>query len=589
MDTDTKNTILNAIEEHNMIFLSAQEDKVYFHWQIELYLHQFSQHGIIDRCYALLGYKVKPSKGAERLKRLYPNVIKFYKDERVNSCYTPNIRPHIYKKFFRDNPELGKNVFFHDSDIFLIKLPRFDLMMEDYQFNNESSDTNETEQSDSNTEQTNQDNENVLVINTKKETNINDDDNNNNMITGINATIGYVSDTISYIGYKYISSCCDRYFKVHGKSNNYDKFDIFNKMCEAAGVDKEMIKSRDKQSGGAQYLFKNMDYEFWDECEKVNEKMYKMFIQYEKKYPIPHHIQKWTTDMWTCLWLYWKRGDTTIVHKELDFSWATGTVREYRLKNIFHLAGITGSHKKRFHKGRYHSKCVFEEYNKDRCIFDHIEKNNATYSYTNVIKEYFNNHYAQEKGYMTDEEFFQTSQGRSLKEKNRDDFGKIVKGVKRSINKNTNKNVVRRRSGKKKKPSRVVNTNKRVNPLMRIIKQNTNFSDYVVEEYEYEYEEVEVIPKSNDNKKSFTVVCDDSSTYIFDGTYELTNKKCCGKNIWCSTDDMYIIYHNGGSWIVTYKQFESEIGRGTGGIGTCYGEQPYMNDWNTELEITIHF
>jgi hypothetical protein len=57
------NTTLDSIFESRLIFLSAQPDDVYFHWQIELYLYQFSKHGILDN--ALFGYaEQNPSSNA---------------------------------------------------------------------------------------------------------------------------------------------------------------------------------------------------------------------------------------------------------------------------------------------------------------------------------------------------------------------------------------------------------------------------------------------------------------------------------------------------------------------------------------------
>jgi hypothetical protein len=581
MATNTDNTqkILDAIEKHNMIFLSAQEDKVYFHWQIELYMYQFKQHGITDRCYVLIGHKANnPSKGAQRLKKLYPDNIIFYKDERVKSCYTPNIRPHIYKKFFRDYPHLGKNVFFHDSDIFLVKLPRFDLMLHDYDFVHDTETTNTV-----NTTHVD-DTDDIPIVNTRKTI-------KRDMVFGTDATKGYVSDTINYIGYKYIKGCCDRYYKVHSSKPNYDKFDIFTKMCEAVGVDEDIVRKRNAQSGGAQYLLKNMNYEFWDECEKANERLYGMFLKYEKSYPIPHHIQKWTTDMWTCLLLYWKRGDDTIVDKQLDFSWATGTARQYRIKNIFHLAGVTGDQKKRFNKGKYHAKCVFEEYNKNRCIFDHVDSKNATFEYVKVMKEYFNKHYAPEKGYLTDEAYFNTPEGKKAKLVNRDDFGNVIKTNPNKPNKPNKLNANRQR------PNRLNRINrKRVNPLQRIISKQTDF-DTRTNDINNKQDNTNT---NNTNNKTnvrsingeptvFTIKSTaEGSVGQFDGTYELTDKKCCNKYIWCSDDDMYIIYHNGNCWTATYKQFEDDIGRGTGGIASCFSDKPYINGWNQGVEIIMN-
>ena len=326
------NATLQAIKEHNLIFVSAQPDQTYFHWQVELYLHQFKKHNIQSQCYAVFGYRGKnPSEYSQKLAKDY-NII-CYKDE-SNSSYIPTIRPRLLEQFFRDYPDLGKNVFYHDSDIFIVKLPKFENML--------------------------------------------------------NSNMGYVSDTVSYIGYKYISDCSKRYKE---KYPDLPDDDIFHKMCEVAKIDPELVKANEANSGGAQYLLKNIDSAYWKDVLETCIDMNTLFKDYEKKYPIQSHLQFWTNDMWAVLWNYWKRGGKTVVDKELEFSWATGTVAEYYSRNIFHLAGVTDATKaNKFYKAQYTTKNVFEEYKNNNSIFDHIDSNSATYEYVKVLKDYANNY-----------------------------------------------------------------------------------------------------------------------------------------------------------------------------------------------------
>jgi len=461
--------IKQAIQDHNMIFLSAQPDTPYFHWQVEIYLYQFSQHGILDQCYALFGYTGnEPSAEAKRLAQKFPHIL-FYKDERTDRVYSPGVRPHIYKKFFRDHPELGKCVFVHDSDIFLVKLPNFKRMIED------------------------------------------------------RLKRGFVSDTISYIGYDYIKDCCTRYKSVHPSIH---ELDLLNKMCDVVGISSDLVKARQNQSGGAQYFFRDMTYEFWNEVEDINNRLYKLFIDYEKRYPIEKHIQKWTADMWGCLWLYWKKGNMTIVDKDLQFSWATGTDTDYNTRPIFHLAGVTAQMRKVFYKGNYNNNSVFEEYNKDRGIFDHISNTSATKLYTDVIKEYFNSHYAPEKGYLTDEAYLKTDEGKKSVLIKRDAFGKP------SANQSDNRGW-------------------------------------------FNSDKFNII-----GCKKFRITCD-ATFGNFDGEYVLdTTKQCCNKPLWRTTNGKFIIYHNGAVWIATYARCENEIGKNGGGLASNKCEHPYFNNWN---------
>lgn len=322
-------TPLMAIKSKNMVFISTQPDNAYFHWQVEVYMHQFSKFGIQDNCYILFAYPgSEPSEGAKNLKKIYKNVY-WYKDERENRSYIPTIRPHLLAKFFKEYPHLAKNFLYHDADIIFTKLPDFSLMLND--------------------------------------------------------NISYLSDTVGYIGYKYIMDCCKRY---KAKYPELADDDLFLGMCKVVSIDPKLVIANQDNSGGAQLLLKNTNWQFWDECEKTCNKLYKYLCEYEQKYPIPHHIQKWTAEMWAILWDFWKMGGVTKIHKELDFSWATDTMDQYNSKNIFHLAGVTEETcKERFFKSRYTNKDVIAEYIKDNSIFDNIISTSATYGYTRLIIE----------------------------------------------------------------------------------------------------------------------------------------------------------------------------------------------------------
>lgn len=441
MQRETDSLVIESIKKNDMIFISVQEDRPYFHWQVLLYLYQFAKHGkdISDRCYALIGYRDKPSVFAQNLAKKNSNV-RLYKNESKYTNYVPIIRPHILAKFFKENPTLGKNVFYHDSDIFLTKLPRFDLMLKD--------------------------------------------------------DINYLSDTISYISYRYIKQCSNKYKDVHKQLQDQD---IFYGMCKAIDIDPQLVIDNQDNSGGAQYLLKNIDSNFWVECEKGCQSLYTYLLDYEKKYPIANHIQKWTTDMWVVLWTLWKTGKKTILHKELDFSWATGTVKDYNSKNIFHLAGVTVSNcSDKFFKSKYNQELVFESYIKNPKLFLHISKNSATYEYVKVIKEYMIEVYLPEKN---------------------------------------------------------------MNPS--ILDYSKNVDESVVSKFRLH------------------------SSKPYDGFYVKDKmKQCCGKNIWRSENNKFIIFWNGNGWILTYMIYENEIGAKCGGLIKTQSQYPFINEWN-DSTITI--
>lgn len=470
---NNRERILQSIRDNNVIFISAQPDSTYFHWQVEIYLYQFAQQGVLDRCYALFGYQGNaPTEYAKKLAIKYP-CIRFYKDTRLPSDYAPTIRPHILAKFFKENPNLGKNVFYHDSDIFLTNLPRFDLMLQP------------------------------------------------------SDTTAYLSDTISYIGYNYIKDCSERYKR---KYPNLRDDDIFYGMCDVVGIDYETVKSNEKNSGGAQYLLKNIDYKYWEDCEEKCYKLYEYLSKYEKAHPISNHIQKWTTDMWVVLWLYWKRGGKTIVHKDLDFSWATGTIKDYNTMNIFHLAGITGSNSHdKFHKGLYTKHTVFNAYFNDPTIFDHIDPNNATFGYVNVIKKYVREVYLPENGLTLKEPVQQTS--------------------------------------------------------------NVNHARIHSHSHSTTADMKDMVRNIHKNVKRFEMICNKGSK-VYEGVYALDEtKKCEGKHLWRSEDKnkTFIIFWSGANWVLTYARYEAQIGPACGGIISSQAHHPYINNWNIDdMIIKLH-
>jgi hypothetical protein len=158
--------------ENNLIFVTAQPDVPYFHWQVRIYVHNFIEMGInpnqIHVIFALVNKQLKPSFESLKLKELGINVH-HYLDVRSLKHYIPSIKPYLISKWLEEFPQYGKLFFLHDADIVFNKLPNFDKL-------------------------------------------INDD-------------VIYLSDTIGYIGYNYIIDCCKRYEDKHPNSNK-------NQLCQ---------------------------------------------------------------------------------------------------------------------------------------------------------------------------------------------------------------------------------------------------------------------------------------------------------------------------------------------------------------------
>jgi hypothetical protein len=316
---------------NNIKFVTAQPDVPYFHWQCEIYVNNFIEKGIDPNQIHIVfstSNNTPPSPGSTELKRYGVN-IHHYKDDREDKSYIPSIKPYLISKWLKDNPEFGKTFFLHDADIIFRELPDFDSLLSD--------------------------------------------------------DISYLSDTIGYIGYNYIIDCCRRY---EGKHPSSKENQLIQEMVDIVGVSLDVVKENQENSGGGQYLIKNTDHLLWEKIYNDSTPLYKQMLDYQKRFPIhPGEIQFWTAEMWSVLWNLWLFGVKTNITKELDFSWATDSVKIYDKKPILHMAGVTDSLKtKKFYKGEYILKNPIEELKNNPNKFDYIEKDSSTIKYIEIMK-----------------------------------------------------------------------------------------------------------------------------------------------------------------------------------------------------------
>jgi hypothetical protein len=161
----------------------------------------------------------------------------------------------------------------------------------------------------------------------------------------INDKRWYGSDTRWYIGHDYIKSKGD---------------DILEAMCDIVGISKFEVERNELAAIGAQYLMKNVDYEYWDKVERDSERLFKEITDLNniKKQinPSYHELQIWCADMWSVLWNGWLRANHTICHENFAFTWATEGKDAWQKNNIFHNAGVTNSTSGLFYKAEYMNK-----------------------------------------------------------------------------------------------------------------------------------------------------------------------------------------------------------------------------------------
>lgn len=282
-------------------YICAQPATFYYSWQVDAMLLSFQRYGNVslERVHIVSSIPATGAPADEHFLKVaakwakYGVIFDFYKDTRGQHHYISSIRPHILKKHWQKYPFLeANNIFYHDCDIALTKPIDFGDM---------------------------------LSLDNKKNC--------------------YLSDTVSYIGGKYIKQ------KGHG---------ILELMCDLVGdITPEEVLKREKEAGGAQYLLKpGINTQFWQDVYDDSENLFKEVSErvrdIKKIEPNWHEIQIWCADMWAVLWNLWKKGYKTPVVDELEFSWGTQTHSQWEKHAIFHNAGVIKEEKgKPFYKGKY--------------------------------------------------------------------------------------------------------------------------------------------------------------------------------------------------------------------------------------------
>ena len=177
--------------------------------------------------------------------------------------------------------------------------------------------------------------------------------------------IWYLSNTNSYINYDYIIS--------KGQ-------DIYDKMCEITEMHPIIPGLMNSNSGGAQYIMKNIDWTFWESVEHDSEKLFKEITELNniKKAADPkyHELQIWCADMWAVLWNGWLEGNETKVVPEMDFSWATDSINRWDETTIYHNAGSTCSCGGLFYKSLYMDSLPYsieiEKFSKEKNCYNYV-------------------------------------------------------------------------------------------------------------------------------------------------------------------------------------------------------------------------
>ena len=291
------------------ILITCQPTDSYFIWQNHLYIESCLEQGFTEEQIHILLYNPKGriyNTNWDKLKECYPKLNIFvYEDDGVQQylgIYIPILRPHILKQHFEAFPELqDKTIIYTDSDILWLKSLNINHLLED--------------------------------------------------------DINYVSDANSYLNHSYFES---KYKDVlPDKLEQAKERDFLNEVCTIVGIDKQVVIDNNSNTGGVQYILKNVDATFWKKVEEDVLKIRVHLQQINKEFFKDENtgIQSWCADLWAVQFNLWFFNKESKVARELDFTWSTDPISKIETYPILHNAGIvseTGNGYPAFYKGKYH-------------------------------------------------------------------------------------------------------------------------------------------------------------------------------------------------------------------------------------------
>lgn len=136
---------------------------------------------------------------------------------------------------------------------------------------------------------------------------------------------------------------------IPNRLEEYNKLDIVARLAYISGTSKENIVSNDSNTGGAQYLLKNIQGQFWTDCfntcceikmylSGLNQVYFKGNNSEERE---NNGFQSFCSDMWALYYTLLKYNKQIRTPIELDFAWSTDRIERLDEVGILHNAGIT--------------------------------------------------------------------------------------------------------------------------------------------------------------------------------------------------------------------------------------------------------
>lgn len=325
-----------------MKFICVQPSDNYYIWQVHMWLESLKEAGHSDKAVVLIfvpSFRPDNTKW-QQIVDLYPEAeFHFYKDTMgitdLIKLYIPVLRPYTLMRYFQDYPEASKTTWFYcDNDVLFTK--KFDV--------------SKYEKDD----------------------------------------IVYLSDTNGYINSDYFDSKIKDVLPE--KLEKYKTIDVLDEACKIVGISRSIAEKNKLNSGGAQYLLKNIDSEFWKKVMEDCIKLRRYFLSINKEYFKDENsgLQGWCSDMWSLLYNLWFRGIETKNIPEMDFIWASDPIEKLESMTIFHNAGITSENMgyPAFYKGKYHQgENPLKDKHLDTVLNNEESAKRCTHYYTTKLVE----------------------------------------------------------------------------------------------------------------------------------------------------------------------------------------------------------
>lgn len=331
-----------------MKVITCVTDAPRFHWETAVFLNNLKENNLISQTIILIFqqrnfFMEDFSPKWKQLEEDFPEAeFVYYKDvtniTRVCQIfhYIPLFRLYVLQEYFRKHPELEQEaILYVDSDIIFTKPLDFSKYMED----------------------------DVNYV----------------------SWTGNPERTDNYLWAPYFDAKISQV--VPERLEQYKKLDILEKVASICGTTREQIVLNSPNIGGAQYLLKNINSQFWTDCfnasceiklylEGINQIFMKGGSKQEKE---NNGFQSFCADMWAVLFTLIAKNRPIQAPKELDFAWSCDRIERLETTSILHNAGITSDAKVRvafeklpdgtnkfedcplFYKGAYNDKSPLKE------------------------------------------------------------------------------------------------------------------------------------------------------------------------------------------------------------------------------------